>query len=136
MPVASSQKNDLSFWHPATGYWLLQCFVNISACAAAAHCQAFRIPSSSRPKRKQLSRLLQIDVPAFLPSPKESGFRSKVAFVFANGVMGHYALKSQRVIPIEECPVHHERGNRIAFALRDRLARGSRRLVLSSSRRR
>jgi 23S rRNA (uracil1939-C5)-methyltransferase len=28
------------------------------------------------------------------------------------------------VIPVEECPVHHERGNRIAFALRDRLLRG------------
>lgn len=40
-------------------------------------------------------------------------------------VMGHYALQSQRVIPIEECPVHHERGNRIAFALRDHLARVS-----------
>ncbi len=37
--------------------------------------------------------------------------------------MGHYALGSQRVVPIEECPVHHERGNRIAFALRDRLGR-------------
>jgi 23S rRNA (uracil1939-C5)-methyltransferase len=37
--------------------------------------------------------------------------------------MGHYALGSQRIIPIDECPVHHERGNRIAFALRDRLAR-------------
>jgi 23S rRNA (uracil1939-C5)-methyltransferase len=76
-------------------------------------------------KRKELARLLQIDVPPFIPSPKESGFRSKVAFVFANGVMGHYALKSQRVIPIDECPVHQERGNRIAFALRDRLARVS-----------
>jgi 23S rRNA (uracil1939-C5)-methyltransferase len=36
-------------------------------------------------------------------------------------LMGHYALRSQRIVPIEECPVHHERGNRIAFALRDRL---------------
>jgi 23S rRNA (uracil1939-C5)-methyltransferase len=76
-------------------------------------------------KRKELSRLLQVDVPAFIPSPKESGFRSKVAFVFGNGVMGHYALKSQRVVAIEECPVHQERGNRIAFALRDRLSRVS-----------
>ena len=74
-------------------------------------------------KRKELSRLLGLDVPALIPSPSESGFRSKVAFVFGNGVMGHYALASQRIIPIEECPVHHERGNRIAFALRDRLAR-------------
>jgi 23S rRNA (uracil1939-C5)-methyltransferase len=39
--------------------------------------------------------------------------------------MGHFALGSQRVIPIEECPVHHERGNRIAFALRDQLARSA-----------
>ena len=38
--------------------------------------------------------------------------------------MGHYALGSQRVIPIDECPVHHERGNRIAFALRDQLLKG------------
>jgi 23S rRNA (uracil1939-C5)-methyltransferase len=74
-------------------------------------------------KRTSLSRLLGIDVPPFIPSPLESGFRTKVAFVFGNGVMGHYALGSQRVIPIDECPVHHERGNRIAFALRDRLSR-------------
>jgi 23S rRNA (uracil1939-C5)-methyltransferase len=78
-------------------------------------------------KRRDLSRLLGIDVPPFIPSPLESGFRSKVAFVFGASreamVMGHYAAGSQRIIPIEECPVHHERGNRIAFALRDRLAR-------------
>jgi 23S rRNA (uracil1939-C5)-methyltransferase len=82
-------------------------------------------PEQLATKRKELSRLLSMDVPAVIPSPQESGFRSKVAFVFANGVMGHFALKSQRVIPIEECPVHHERGNRIAFALRDRLMRVS-----------
>src|SRR5688572_5190498 len=74
-------------------------------------------------KRKDLSRLLGIDVSPVIPSPSESGFRSKVAFVFGNNVMGHYALGSQRIVPIAECPVHHERGNRIAFALRDRLAR-------------
>ena len=72
-------------------------------------------------KRKDLARLLGIDVPPLIPSPKESGFRNKVAFVFGPGVMGHYALGSQRIVPIAECPVHHERGNRIAFALRDRL---------------
>ena len=52
-----------------------------------------------------------------------------MAFVFSprgkDFVMGHFALGSQRVIPIEECPVHHERGNRIAFALRDHLARSA-----------
>ena len=52
-----------------------------------------------------------------------------MAFVFSprgkDFVMGHFAFGSQRVIPIEECPVHHERGNRIAFALRDHLARSA-----------
>ena len=37
--------------------------------------------------------------------------------------MGHYEVGSHRIVPVEECPVHSERGNRIAFALRDRLAR-------------
>lgn len=57
-------------------------------------------------------------------------FRHKAAFVFAPAdrsgrglVMGHYAAGSRRVVPIEECPVHSERANRLAFALRDRLAR-------------
>lgn len=80
-------------------------------------------PEQLAKKRTDLSRLLGIDVPPFIPSPSESGFRSKVAFVFGPNTMGHYALGSQRIIPIEECPVHHERGNRIAFALRDRLMR-------------
>jgi 23S rRNA (uracil1939-C5)-methyltransferase len=57
------------------------------------------------------------------------GFRQKVAFVFAEGqggrglVMGHYERGSHRVVPVEECPVHSDRGNRIAFALRDQLVR-------------
>jgi 23S rRNA (uracil1939-C5)-methyltransferase len=74
-------------------------------------------------KRNELSRLLGMDVPPLIPSPAESGFRSKVSFVFSNGVMGHYALNSQRVIPIEECPVHHERGNQVAFAVRSAFGR-------------
>jgi 23S rRNA (uracil1939-C5)-methyltransferase len=79
-------------------------------------------------KRQDLARLLGRDVPPLIPSPSESGFRCKVAFVFGAGprgqlVMGHYALESQRIVPIDECPVHHERGNRIAFALRDHLSR-------------
>jgi len=72
-----------------------------------------------------------MEVPPLIPSPAEAGFRNKVSFVFGpssslragNGVMGHYALKSQRIVPIEECPVHHARGNRIAFGLRDKLLR-------------
>jgi 23S rRNA (uracil1939-C5)-methyltransferase len=55
------------------------------------------------------------------------GFRQKVSFVFGSDargrlVMGHYARGSRRIVPVRECPVHSPRGNRIAFALRDRLA--------------
>jgi 23S rRNA (uracil1939-C5)-methyltransferase len=53
-------------------------------------------------------------------------FRHKSAFVFGRGpdglVMGHFARGTHDVVPVEECPVHPERANRIAFALRDALA--------------
>src|SRR5262249_3073301 len=70
--------------------------------------------------------------PLFVPIDFEEGpraFRQKVAFVFGSGpggrglVMGHYESGSNRIVPVEECPVHSSRANRIAFALRDRLAR-------------
>jgi len=56
-------------------------------------------------------------------------FRHKASFVFASGprgrglVMGHFAAGSKTVVPIDECPVHAGRANRIAFALRDELVR-------------
>ena len=55
-------------------------------------------------------------------------FRHKSAFVFDQGpggplVMGHYAAGGREVVPIDECPVQSERANRIAFRLRDELAR-------------
>ena len=37
--------------------------------------------------------------------------------------MGHYARGSHTVIPVVECPVHSDKGNRVAFALRDHLIR-------------
>jgi 23S rRNA (uracil1939-C5)-methyltransferase len=80
-------------------------------------------------KREALSRLLGLPVEPVVPSPQEEGFRHKVAFVFGAErggrrlVMGHYARASRRVVPVEECPVHSARGNRIAFALRDALVR-------------
>jgi 23S rRNA (uracil1939-C5)-methyltransferase len=53
-------------------------------------------------------------------------FRQKAAFVFGGSpaglVMGHFARGTNDVVPIEECPVHAERANRVAFALRDALA--------------
>ncbi len=55
-------------------------------------------------------------------------FRHKAAFVFDRGddgglVMGHYAAGGRSVVPVEECPVHSARANRIAFRLRDELVR-------------
>lgn len=55
-------------------------------------------------------------------------FRHKAAFVFGRGAdgrslaMGHYAAGTRTLVPVTECPVHADRANRIAFALRDRLA--------------
>lgn len=80
-------------------------------------------------KRSRLASLLRLDVPPLVPSPAESHFRQKAAFVFgspAHGrglVLGHYAAGSKRIVAVEECPVHSRRANRIAFALRARLAR-------------
>ena len=58
-------------------------------------------------------------------------FRHKASFVFAPKdargrglVMGHYAFRSRRVVPVVECPVHSGRANALAFALRDHLSRG------------
>jgi 23S rRNA (uracil1939-C5)-methyltransferase len=56
-------------------------------------------------------------------------YRNKVSFVFGPGgrgrslVMGHYRRGSRGVIPVVECPVHAETGNRVAFAMRDALER-------------
>jgi 23S rRNA (uracil1939-C5)-methyltransferase len=80
-------------------------------------------------KRARLADLLGIDVPPLIASPRTSAFRQKAAFVFGSPprgrglVMGHYAAGTQHIVPVDECPVHSERANRIAFALRDRLAR-------------
>ncbi len=54
-------------------------------------------------------------------------FRHKVSFVFGPGprgrslVMGHYRRGSNTVVPVEECPVHAEAGNALAFRIRDAL---------------
>ncbi len=56
-------------------------------------------------------------------------FRHKVSFVFGPGlrgrglVMGHFARESNTIVPVEQCPVHSDRGNRLAFAVRDAMAR-------------
>jgi 23S rRNA (uracil1939-C5)-methyltransferase len=82
-------------------------------------------------KRARLSGLLGMQVPSLIRSPRESAFRQKAAFVFASKsrgrglIMGHYAAGSNRVLAVDECPVHSDRANRIAFALMKRLKRAN-----------
>jgi 23S rRNA (uracil1939-C5)-methyltransferase len=80
--------------------------------------------------RQAMGREAPRVLPAIGMSPGSDGmpwrFRQKAAFVFADGpsglAMGHFARGTNDVVPIEECPVHAERANRIAFTLRDALA--------------
>ncbi len=92
-------------------------------------------------KRDEVERLLRQrvrDLPAVEPVvPMPVGddgmpwhFRHKAAFVFGRAgragrglVMGHYAAGSREIVPVEECPVHGARANRIAFRLRDELVK-------------
>jgi 23S rRNA (uracil1939-C5)-methyltransferase len=66
-------------------------------------------------------------LPTFASEDSPSHFRQKVSFVFAPDpsgrglLMGHYRRGSNRVVSVDECPVHSERGNRIAFALKREL---------------
>ena len=94
-------------------------------------CSLPGVPYAEQLLRKQarLAQLLGRPVPPLIPSPREDRFRSKSAFVFGPEgqgrglVMGHYAARSRQIVRIDECPVHSDRGNGIAFALRDRLIR-------------
>jgi 23S rRNA (uracil1939-C5)-methyltransferase len=98
---------------------------------ACGGCSLPGMPYADQLRRKQalVSKRLGLPAAAVVPSPREAGFRSKAAFVFGPSrdgrgiVMGHFASGSKRIVPIEECPVHSPRGNRIAFALRDELAK-------------
>ena len=91
-------------------------------------------PEQLRLKRELVTRLVRAavsDAPAARPTlagtPIDNpwGYRQKIHFVFGSDrsgrrlVMGHYARGTRRVIPVRECPVHDERGNTLAFALRD-----------------
>jgi 23S rRNA (uracil1939-C5)-methyltransferase len=80
-----------------------------------------------------VTRLVQAVVPsapralAMLPTTAVGApwrYRSKVHFLVRGGredelVLGHYARQSRRLVPVRECPVHDERGNALAFGLRD-----------------
>jgi hypothetical protein len=104
------------------------------------HCQHFGvcggcslpgIPYATQLAMKQarLETLLGVAVSPLVPSPREDRFRHKVTFVFGSDesgrriVMGHYAAGGRTMVPVEECPVHSDRGNQLAFTLRDQLTR-------------
>jgi 23S rRNA (uracil1939-C5)-methyltransferase len=100
--------------------------------------QHIAYPEQLRLKTAIVSRLVREAVPdapdplpmiAATPVDDPWHFRQKVHFVFAGPpsprgsgapsrlIMGHYARGSRRVMPVQECPVHDERGNAVAFGL-------------------
>ncbi|HVQ17133.1 MAG TPA: hypothetical protein VMS40_26195, partial [Vicinamibacterales bacterium] len=95
--------------------------------------QHIAYPEQLRLKTDLVTRLVRAKLPS-APAARSTlaatllddpwHFRNKVHFVVERGLsgplrMGHYARFSRRVVPVRECPVHDERGNAVAFALRD-----------------
>jgi len=92
-----------------------------------------------RIKQRGLQALLPgVEVRPTLPTPPEEAgpgvptpwrYRNKVSFAFGPGVhghglvMGHYRRGSRTIVPVRECPVHADAGNRFAFALHEVLDR-------------
>jgi 23S rRNA (uracil1939-C5)-methyltransferase len=86
-----------------------------------------------RLKQRMLQELLKQSLGARAPrvemvaASSPWGFRHKVNFVFAPAnrsgglAMGHYRRRTQALVAVDECPVHAEAGNRLAFAFRDAL---------------
>lgn len=117
--------------------------------ASAARCRHFEacggcpwqdVPYAEQLRRKQhtVQELLRRELgapgtpevrPTLAADDPPWGFRTKVHFVFGPGdrgrglIMGHYRRGAQAIVPVEECPVHVEQGNRLAFAFRDALRR-------------
>jgi 23S rRNA (uracil1939-C5)-methyltransferase len=95
--------------------------------------QHIAYPAQLALKTNTLTRLVRDKVPTapaarpmLAATPHESPwhYRNKVHFVVERGeagtlVMGHFARFSRRIVAVQECPVHDERGNSVAFALRD-----------------
>jgi 23S rRNA (uracil1939-C5)-methyltransferase len=95
--------------------------------------QHIAYPAQLALKTEVVTRLVRAAVPsapaargmlAATPHDSPWHYRNKVHFVVERGqagtfVMGHFARFSRRVVAIDECPVHDERGNSVAFSLRD-----------------
>jgi 23S rRNA (uracil1939-C5)-methyltransferase len=82
------------------------------------------VPNASRVVSRN-DLFLHVPFPGLFPAR----FRHKVSFAFGTDpvggrlMMGHYRKASNRLLPVDECCVHSDRGNRIAFALRDHMIR-------------
>jgi hypothetical protein len=103
----------------------------------AAHCISRTTPAEvgtgHAPVEEALRRPPRVKptLPGTAASPW--GYRQKAHFVFGNMagtgrrrgalIMGHYARGSRRIVPVDECPVHDDRGNRAAFGFFDGFAR-------------
>ncbi len=102
--------------------------------------QHIAYPHQLRLKQQLLHDLLDASlgpasprVASIVPTPTDApdgtpwGYRHKVHFVFGPGTrdrpltMGHFGRGTRTIVPVTECPVHAEPGNRLAFAVRDRL---------------
>lgn len=111
-------------------------------CAHAGACGGCTLQHLSyreqlRSKRAMLDGLVRAAVPAAPPSreviptvPLDDPwhYRQKVHFVFGRArgsplAIGHYARRSRTLVAVRECPVHDERGNTLAFALKARYER-------------
>src|SRR5262245_46691728 len=79
-----------------------------------------QLASKEAALRKRLPKAVRgaFASPLFVPIDNQTPwhFRHKVSFVLGPGprgrgiVMGHYERASHRIVPVEECPVHSERG--------------------------
>jgi len=89
-------------------------------------------PQQLQDKQATLQALLRealgSGAPMVAPAAAEAvpwAYRGKVHFVCSPGpggrglVMGHFRRGSHAVVPIDECPVHADAGNRVAFVIRD-----------------
>lgn len=94
--------------------------------------QHIAYPEQLRLKERLLASVLEVALGLPAPVGPAVGldppwnFRNKVHFVVGRDssgelALGHYGVRSHNFIPVEECRVHAESGNRIAFEARNLL---------------
>ena len=105
---------DRSSWLAPSSGWICHHFGVCGGCSLPGVDYSAQLAG----KQARLTRgFPDVTLAPMVASPIESGFRHKVAFVFASPrraaialVMGHYQAHSRRVVPVQECPVHSDLG--------------------------